>query len=214
MFRHLASESTIVLQGVVIFLTIMHDIPSRRCVNCHLVMSCHISDYPTQYPLQKVSQTCRCSAFSPCLTLFHHRQHSWPKLSPTSIPMLVYFFCHFYISWIKLSFHSPQPGQHLQVCDILHVGTFHFSWHWVQTLAILICLESSFWYSHQKIGFQPTFEQSWKIFAHSDAKKRVEQDISTLIPRAPAAINQKLTEQQKATLFDIILWNCLGRLYQ
>ena len=80
-------------------------------------------------------------------------------------------------------------------------------------IAILVCLESSFWYSHQNIGFEPAFEQAWKIFALSDAKKRVEQDISTLIvPRAPTELSQELTEQEKATLFDIILRNRLGKL--
>jgi len=83
---------------------------------------------------------------------------------------------------------------------------------WTKFAAILICLENSFWYSHQNIGFQPTFEQAWKIFAHSDAKKRVEQDISKLIvPRAPTAYNQKLTKQKKATLLKIILRNRLER---
>jgi len=83
---------------------------------------------------------------------------------------------------------------------------------WIAFAAILICLESSFWYSHQNIGFRPAFEQAWKIFAHSDAKKRVEQDICTLImPRAPTALNQELTKQKKATLFDIILRNPLER---
>ena len=74
--------------------------------------------------------------------------------------------------------------------------------------AVLICLESSFWYSHQNIGFRPAFEQATKIFARSDAKKRVEQDISKLIePRAP------ITEQKKVALLNIILRNRLGKLY-
>ena len=80
-------------------------------------------------------------------------------------------------------------------------------------IAILICLESSFWYSRENIRFQPAFEKAWKIFADSDVKKRVEQDISTLIvPRAPTTLNQRLTEREKATLFDIILRNRLGKL--
>ncbi|KIJ95209.1 hypothetical protein K443DRAFT_683206 [Laccaria amethystina LaAM-08-1] len=81
---------------------------------------------------------------------------------------------------------------------------------WTAFAAILICLESSFWYFDQNIGFQPAFEQAWKTFAHSDAKKRVEQDISTLImARATTSLNQKLTEQQKVTFFNIILQNRL-----
>ena len=124
----------------------------------------------------------------------------YPNVSIFLLPFL------YFLDQVFLSIVTNQHGQHLQVCGILHVGTFCFSQRRGQTLAILICLESSFWHSRQNIGFLPAFEQLWKFFAHSDAKKRVEQKISTLImPRAPTAVTQELTEQQKATLFDIIV---------
>ena len=121
-------------------------------------------------------------------------------------------FSIFSLSKSGYPFHSHQHGPHLQVCDVLHVKTFCFFQRWVQ-IAILICLESSFWYSQQNLRFPPAFEQAWKIFTHSDAKTRVEQDISILImPGAPTALNRKFTEQEKATFFDIILRNRLGKL--
>jgi hypothetical protein len=77
-------------------------------------------------------------------------------------------------------------------------------------IAILICLESSFWYSRHNFDFLSAFAQAWTTFAHSDAKKRMEQDISTSI--APRALNPIPTKEEQAILLDIILRNRLSKL--
>ncbi|TFK20668.1 hypothetical protein FA15DRAFT_673259 [Coprinopsis marcescibilis] len=81
--------------------------------------------------------------------------------------------------------------------------------------ALVICLENSFWRDSQ--NFQTAFKESWNFYIHSDARKRVEQELSAAMPvEFQIALRAwrgrpNLTEGQKKEFSEIVCRNLLPR---
>jgi len=48
------------------------------------------------------------------------------------------------------------------------------------SLAILICLENSFWRGAKASNFKPGFKEAWELYFRSDTKEKVETAIQAL----------------------------------
>ncbi|TFK20690.1 hypothetical protein FA15DRAFT_759212 [Coprinopsis marcescibilis] len=85
----------------------------------------------------------------------------------------------------------------------------------VAGLTLLLCLENSFW--RDSHNFKTAFKESWNIYIHSDTRKRVEEEISAVIPvdyqvdLTDLEDADPLTEDQKGEFFKIVCRNLLPR---
>ena len=78
-------------------------------------------------------------------------------------------------------------------------------------LAILICLENSFWVDQHNYSFETSFQQSWENYINSNERKNMEQEISgSEILMDPKAL-QKLTPLAKENFLHIVLQNRLSK---
>ena len=115
---------------------------------------------------------------------------------------------------------------HCQICLIYCIDStthfYHICWfvifffiscflfkYWVR-LAILICIENSFWIDQHNHSFETSFQQSWDNYINSNERKNIEQEISGSEILMDPKVLQELTLLEKETFLHIVLQNCLS----
>ncbi len=83
------------------------------------------------------------------------------------------------------------------------------------TLAILICMENSFWVDQHNNSFLSSFQQSWDNYANSKERKNIEQEIfRSAILMDSQVFLQPFTQTVKETFLNIVLQNLLSKLLE
>jgi len=76
------------------------------------------------------------------------------------------------------------------------------------SLAILICVENSFWRGAKTGNFKPGFKQAWELYSHSGTKEKVETAVQALGGYPKSDVSWKMADKQsafKGNLLEIIL---------